>query len=90
MTEQEKEDLIWSCIQPAEMGCAPEMSDGYNEAEVYSTACRVLKAYQDSIDYQKMKEKADKWDKVQEVLQGAKLELRYSDGKTIELISEEK
>lgn len=42
MTEQEKEDLIWGCIQPAEMGCAPEMSDGYNEGEVYSTCCRII------------------------------------------------
>lgn len=90
MTAEELDKLVWDSIQPAVNYKQPGESDGYNEGEVYASCIRACNKLVQSAEYREMKEKAAKWDKVQEVLQGAKLELRYSDGKTIELISEEK
>lgn len=90
MTAEELDKLIWDSIQPAANYKQPEESDGYNEAEVYASCMKACNKLVQLEEYKQMKKKAAKWDKVQEVLQGAKLELRYSDGKTIELISEEK
>lgn len=41
-------------------------------------------------EYQRMKESAEKWDKVQEILNGYSLEIKYPDGKTIQIIEQQK
>ncbi len=48
------------------------------------------KACESSDEYVKMKKRSEKWDKVQEVLDGYALEIHYPDGKHVIVIEQQK
>ncbi len=55
-----------------------------------STYTAGWKACESSDEYVKMKEKSEKWDKVQEVLDGAELAIHYPDGKHVIVVEQQK
>lgn len=81
MTLEEIDKLIWANINQAENWEFPENSDGYSEYEVYDTARKVIKqlisqenewknlyAEELSVGIGMYKEKADKWDKLENAI----------------------